>query len=319
MVEITIDDVQLQLPSNWKEATPEQLLTLCALHLMVKSPFDLLTQWLHFITGLKPLKREPVIRRDDNEESGFTKSYWYKLGKKEVLINEAAIAALVRQLDWVFEVTEVDENDENTPLVFRFNPKVYDNPIPAYDGLIGPAGGLNNCIYGEYADAENHFFKFTETRSADDLTNLIATLWRPKVDGLTVSSVDYKGDLRIPFNPFYTEQIAKQVAKWPEHIRQCALLFYLGCRYNLSQEFDLVFEAGEKDEEGEQGTGETGETMDIVRFHLAITHLLANKSVNERETVRAQYLYDVLDTLQKMREEAALMQQQNPANGTTEF
>ena len=304
---IQIDSHTITLPSEWKEVTPEQLLKLCYLKGLIDSPYELLTQWLYAISGLNPAQKDRFIKPN------MQVAYWYTLGKAEVLINEDDVSALARSLEWVFDVVENENTDSDEPtLVYRFAPKLWANPFPVLHGLHGPADGLTNCIYSEYADAEVHFFKYVETREEQQLDLLIATLWRPAQNGLKVDSMEYKGDLRSEYNTFYTPQIAKGVAKWTDMHKQAILLFYLSMRWYLAQNFDLVFET---DESAPASTAKP----DVFQFHLTLTHHLSKQTVTDREKVRAQLLYDVMDELQTMRKEAIALAEKYNVNAPTEI
>ena len=132
---------------------------------------------------------------------------------------------------------------------------------------------------------------YIKTKEPEDLDLLVATLYRMRDRSMDESSIDFKGDIREPFNDHLVAARAKKLKNLDTIIKTGILLFYQGCRKFIMKQFPGVFK---------KGSGESGSPVPGM---LALVDALSGDDVTKTEEVRHSQLYDVLVRLQKGAEQ----------------
>ena len=104
-----------------------------------------------------------------------------------------------------------------------------------------PADELANVSFLEFAFADAYFVAYANSREAQWLDQLVATLYRPQRTRYRPHAADYAGDRRAPFNEHLIEAHAARLARLPLATKLLVFTWYRGCRHALEQRFPLVF------------------------------------------------------------------------------
>lgn len=150
--------------------------------------------------------------------------------------------------------------------------------------LYGPADMLKNLTFKEFVYAYNVYRAYKSTGKTHRLNELIAILYRPKVDGLTSASKEYNGDLREPFNNNLVDQRARLVANLPRHYKFAIQLFFEGCFSQIVERYDKLFAKNDTDSEA------AGNLKELI-------HRLAGNEFGNFQETEQQNIYDILDQL----------------------
>ena len=130
-----------------------------------------------------------------------------------------------------------------------------DNKFPSirigFRRFYGPIGDFSTLKGREWTDAADAFREYTQTNDSQYLDLLVAILWRPRNQKANPKREDWKGDYRIPYNPFTAEERAKEMAKLDYRIKLAILIWFRGCWEEWEQMFPRLF----------SGTGEQVENF----------------------------------------------------------
>lgn len=303
MYNVSIDKYKFQLPQNWGELTTATATCLAHALLTETSPYTVLTKWLYLIIGLQP---QPKYRRITND---LEAEYYFKLGKKIVLINEHDLLRLAKLLQWIFKITPADTPDQ--PDVYQLQPKMVHNVLSVYNKLHGPANSLHNLKFDEYTQAEYHYHSYCHSNDPNQLHQLIATLWRKPVKNLTEKSATYQGDLREPFNSFLVKKNAEQVAKWPQHYQHTAFLFYTSCRTAIAHKYGHLFTYSKTNETNQNNeSGYQNPAIASFNTNEDLAYIVAREFKKTIEDVNQMYMNEVLGIVNRLRQEAKALESQ---------
>jgi hypothetical protein len=105
---------------------------------------------------------------------------------------------------------------------------------------IGVGAKLENMTLLEFVFADLEHRKYLKGNK-QAIDKLIAILYRPQMEGMTIDSPAYMGDLRQPLNIYNYELRAEQLAPLPWYIKYAVLTNYAALRANLAKRFKNVF------------------------------------------------------------------------------
>lgn len=208
MKDVQIADVRRQLPENWRELTRRQLLAIVPLLFQPIGAVPMQVQLLCLLLKL------PV-------------GLWFGL-------TDFQIADHLRLVRWLTEPSKLTR--QLLPVLG-----------PWWARLVGPGDWLAGVSVWEFANAEAQLQKWVKAQGEADLNRLVAVLYRPRrwFWWLHRLSPSYTGDSRQVFNEKRVAARAERVAKLPLAHRHAVLLYYLGCRAQLEQNYHHVFDGDE--------------------------------------------------------------------------
>lgn len=137
-------------------------------------------------------------------------------------------------IDWIFSIDKIDL----TRNVWR-----------KYKGFVGPADGLQNLSLEEFSFADFHFRQFLTTQDMGELNKLVAILWREK-QTISVDSIDFKNDERIPFNSYAITKKSSSFCKADLRFKWFVFFFFYGCRNQIVKTFPETFNGGKDNAQG---------------------------------------------------------------------
>lgn len=160
--------------------------------------------------------------------------------KKDFFINSTKVLDneelynLLFLVDWVFERNTLTKN------IF---PILKVNSTDFY----GPNNGLKNITCIEFAISESFFKSYNTKNDIESLNSLIGCLYR------NTDNTKKFGDLREDFNKDKIEFYSAIFSELDEEIKQCILLWYIGCRNKIISNFNIIFKGNENDKPSEYG------------------------------------------------------------------
>jgi hypothetical protein len=264
---------------SWNELTRQQLLQFCRVNYSNSNPFDLKVKLLVNFFGLIPLQKKTITI--DNELN-----YWFIKGWKRILLSISQIHVASEAILSTFYRKNRDGN-------YEFDCFLSKNIIGSFRAKFckhcGPVDGLTNITFREFIYADTFYIDYATTQSIDALNKLIGLLFRPKRRFLWLlkRKNNYNGDSRIRFNDFHIDRLATQVKNIDPALKQAIIYFYIGCRRFISIRFPEIFTGG----------SDSNEKLDTFKMYLKITDILAQGNPINKEAIRDQQLYDVLDSL----------------------
>lgn len=185
----------------------------------------------------------------------------------------------------------------STTWVFKGNGLTV-NCLLKYKGLYGPKSELSNTIFKEIHACEM-YYRMHLDKVPDALDKLIAVLYREKKLFYN-TRIDAAGDVRKPFNGNTVEHRARQIARWPQPVKDAILLFYDGCREHFMAANPAVFSTDEGASESEQFHG----------FFLMMRNLAADGKFGDFGKVENLPFYTALYEASFLVNEAAQAAQQ---------
>jgi hypothetical protein len=261
MTEIKVNGHTTTIPANWNELTKQQLVRIAGLMGDRMPEYDFKLKAFFILTGWK-----------------ITRTHVF-IGKKKANIAVWQFVELVKNVE--FLLTEHEKKEEK---VIFIQSKLHKNCISAIRRRLrnyyGPSDRLFNLTFGEYIVADNYYSKFVESRDGEFLDKLTATLYRRKDPEYCPESSLYRGDIREPFNSHTVEARAKKFKTLDADLKNAVMLFFQGCKHHISTVFSEIFTS----------TGGTPSRFGA----MSLVDALTNGDVTKSETVRNQYLWDVL-------------------------
>jgi hypothetical protein len=261
MTEITVNGHKTIIPTTWNELSKKQLLRVADFLDQRLTEFDFKVKMFFVLSGWK------------------LNEYGVKIGRKYHNIVAWQFVELSKKA--AFLLTETETKDERITFI---QSKLTCNCVPEFRcrfrRYYGPADRLYNLTFGEYIVADNYYTRYLETRNVEFLDKLMATLYRRKDKEYDPESSLYRGDKREPFNSHTVEARAKKLSRMDINLKLAVMLLFQGCKNHLSNVFREVF------------TPSGGSPS---RFGaLSLVDALTNGDVTKSETVRNQYLWDVM-------------------------
>ena len=160
----------------------------------------------------------------------------------------------------------------------------------------GPEDALTDITFAEYKNANAWFRKYSESRNEEDLSRMIAVLYRPVVFGK-----------KRKYDPSNLERSARKIGRLPRGVRYGIYLFFLACENFLrSGEIDadghkinleLLYRQTLKEKrlaEKRKYNADTG--LISIAYNMAETGIIGNL-----EAVMQTNLYDLLVLLYQKR------------------
>lgn len=106
----------------------------------------------------------------------------------------------------------------------------------------GPDSGLANCTFWEYIKAEQYYLNYLEKKEPVWLDKLIATLYRPSKKNFDPNT---DTDRRIHLNDMAVRFRMEVIKGIEQDTKLAVLLWFSGCREQISNNFPLVFKKQE--------------------------------------------------------------------------
>lgn len=181
-----------------------------------------------------------------------------------------------------------------------------ENPLPELKAenttLLGPSAALQNCTYEEvFIGAQGALIDFSNTMEVEALDRLVATLYRPSVNGK-----------RPKYDPETVEEILPLVKQLPAHEKFGVTLFFASCQKFITTADALDIGGGttvniaqlfkpDPSQKGSKGIGPVG-----------LIYSIAESGVfgNARETA-SEGVYDILIRMVQLHEQAKEMKRKN--------
>lgn len=218
MTEIIVDNKKrFLLPDSWDELTYEQLYSI-AIHIF---EYNIVKE-----EATKAYLRTKIVV----ELSGFC---GYS-AKNEFLQSELALKVLP-VMDWMF--------DRNL-LTRQLLPSIRIRKKFSTVRFHAPSDNFNNLTFEEFDDAEYWFIELMnpDTKQREKALNMLcAILYRPYLQTAV--------DNRIPYHATENEPRAEWFSYCDTRHKLCVLLWYMGCRNALTDQFHELF-SGKGDGEG---------------------------------------------------------------------
>jgi hypothetical protein len=235
--EISINGDKYMLPTMWNELSREQLLDISNISLQPDTPVAVKTKTLFALLGISiPHFGERHIEGEECFYAGH--------GSKTYLLRSSDILAMTDLLDFMFKITEDDKGNKQ----YQFHSKLFRQLIHyiyvSSKKWYGPDDGIANMLFAEFIRCETFYTQFLQSQDSFHADCLIATMYRPQVDGYNPEDVRFKGDRREPLNDFVIHKRAKLLSTLPPQTRQAVLFFYEGCKTYLRLKYPNVFEEG---------------------------------------------------------------------------
>lgn len=255
--------INLELPRQWDQLTPKQLLRVCKL---LASPIDETkkrTYMFVYLTGIKPVCQ---LRKRSN-------LYIYKKGRVRFSFTPQELHYHLSKLDFLFQNCQLTRN--------KF-PKIR----VGLRKLFGPTTKCYNITFAEFIHAERFNFEFSQTQSADALNKLCAILYRPKARRPS------SDDVRQPFNDYAYTRRARRFARVSPHLKLAIYLFYSASMGSMVKKFPNLFSGSRVSSEAQNPVPALNETIKAI----------ANYDVTKDETVLNMQVwraFDYLDTMIK--------------------
>lgn len=150
------------------------------------------------------------------------------------------------------------------------------NPMPAIGNYHGPDDDFEDMTCGEFEASEICFFQLKELKEEKHLNELLAQLWRKKVNGKRIDLTDY--DIKPHMAVFEKMNFKSKII---------VFLWYIGCRENIAKLFPLIFNPPD---------GEESSTPPALAFTNCI-HMGAGVKNGTRDNIRKmlmkEFLYDI--------------------------
>ncbi|HEX8358428.1 MAG TPA: hypothetical protein VF610_13485 [Segetibacter sp.] len=187
-----------------------------------------------------------------------------------------------RFIDWIF--------DRNT---------LTEQVLPFYNGFWGPAKEFENLTLSEFHFTEVYYREMMdeaptlkgEESKISALDKLVAVLYRKPKPGYDID-LNTDGDVRQKFNANEVNYYANIIAGWPAEVKLAVLFFYDGCRQNLLENYDEIFngDSGEDNEDGMFGIirGLSGtkygdiDKVEMLNIHTALYELTLQLKEEEK-------------------------------------
>jgi len=153
----------------------------------------------------------------------------------KILSNASWLRLLLFPLD-------VQENIHLVEWIYEPQPdKLYTkNLIPHFRGMYGPADEFSNLCALEFFWAQHFYDKWADTKDVQHLNKMVATLYRPTSLKAYMNRVS-RNDVRVAYNPNYTETYEKQVAEWPMLIKESIAKFFEHSFLNIRRRYPEPF------------------------------------------------------------------------------
>jgi hypothetical protein len=193
------------LPDNWNELTGKQLIAISKI-LNHKN--------------IKPEAAELQILKVLLQKSSFGFGF----------LKTDIKARLLPYIQWIAET--------ETPLTENLLPSYRKNIFSKK--LFGAANEFNNLKMIEFHYTEVAYQFFINSNEEDYLNDLVAVLYRTKKENYN-SNRDSDGDIRIEFKDAEIAYHKKIVSKWSMAVKHAILMWYVGCRQMLVEDYPLVY------------------------------------------------------------------------------
>lgn len=272
---ITIGKHTFEL-DTWNTLSWRQLSHFCKFSIGESNPAHLKIKLLLNFCGLR-LKRKRIIQLSGTDYQ------WFRFRGKSILLSMPVINVISERIIGIFY--RRTENDE-----YHIDPKLSNNIIPPFrirfKKYIGPADGLSNITFKEFIHTENFYTKYLETGDEKYLHGIVAVLFRPI--RIFDAFREFLGDKRAKFNDYRIDSYIKRIEKLNLVYITAIKYFYIGCRRLLMHLFPYVFTA--------TGSGDNS-NPDTFRMYMELVDNLAGNNPTQKEAIRDQPLYEVLDSL----------------------
>lgn len=218
-----------QFPENWNELTAESLIAISVL--LLKKDVSL-------------IERSYIAwKLTDINNDAFGVKASRKPGGYDYFANEL-IDKLVPATQWLYQ--------KNT-LTKQLIPEIEVGESFQFFGtrkLYGPTDAFNNLTIAEFSDTESCLGNYEATNDEMWLNRFLAVLYRPKKKGVKPTAVDYDGDIRQGYNFHLNDFGAVMLSGVDARIKAAVLLWYYGCRNEITEQNSFLFTKGKGSGDG---------------------------------------------------------------------
>lgn len=273
MLQVQLNDRPYQMPETWNELTAGQLTRIAPL--LLQKEVSNAERWF-IVWQLCGFGKRLFNRFANRAANGYD------------YLSSQFIAELFPRIEWLFKKNNLTKNllpVIEVPRRFSFF---------GTTRLYGPADNFDNLTIGEFSDCEACLDQWERTKDALWLNRFIGILYRPRLKGLDKTAADYKGDERQPYNFHLNDFLAAMADKLDDRTKSAILLWYMGCRAELTQCFPYIFDKSKAAKEG--GTGNWVEVI----------HALAGPkfgTIAQTEKANLKIVFTELTVMQKQAAE----------------
>ena len=305
MKALQLNNVTISLPGKWNELSCKQYLSVCEILETYSNINELRLLLLLKISGIRVLRNK--IKYIDNERC-FKIIY-----NRSVYgwISVVDLAFVASAFDFIFNVTKNKEGVQQYGIDCKLTTNLLPHIVVKKANifklqkstiLYGPDDGLTNLVFSEYISAETNLSRWHNTKDDTYLYKFLAVLYRPGKKESEWKLPTFDGDMRLPFNEASIDKHAKLTAQLSAVERKAILLWYSGCKQFMFERFPHVFSR----------ENSTGKTQDPFKSFMDLVAILADNKPADKPIIRKQLLFDILDSLEKMRIEAIEREQNQP-------
>ena len=199
------------------------------------------------------------------------------------LVFAAELHELTQLLLDFFEQPPSSEDDQDPPADEEQELQInLTRTIPPMDKLEdedaiyhAPPPNWTSIAFYEFSTIMSSIERYLNTNEANDLHQLIATLYRPAKPATSENiSNDYQGDIRLPYldHESTVARRAERIAQLPEPIKQLIWFYALSSRHAIVQQFTKVFKS-ESQKEGADYTSQYGYAAIMMELAEGVKHL----------------------------------------------
>jgi hypothetical protein len=260
---ITIDQESFQVPDSWNSLSGEQYSALCQLIHKYGDPHRIKVMFLFYLLHLKVNPHRP-------SDHGCYCHFKDRL----IFLDSETIAEMTTSLDFLFSESGNQQVLNPTCWINHFR----DISLKGKK-YYGPADKLVNLRFNEFIHADSLYHQFISTSDEKYLDKFLGSLWREKDPQITEDSPSFRGDLRIPFNPYILESQSGVMSLLNGRVKLGCFLFYAGSRNYISGMFPNLFSLGT--------SGYSPQS------YMTLCYDLCNNDVSRINRILDSFVYDV--------------------------
>jgi hypothetical protein len=272
-------DRTLQMPESWNELTARQLVAIAAI--LEKKQLELRDRLLLFKVcsgmGSYFFYQLAFLPKWLSE-----KMYWRKL---ETMLFIERNLFLLDFLTTTNTLTEPLLQQIRVPLFWK---------VPGFKKLYAPEKSFGNLTMEEFSYTEIYYLKYKEHGNIEDIKKLVAILYRSPKKGYN-KTINAEGDVREKFNEHLVLHHAQALRSLSKNILLSVLYWYEGCRFELMQTFEKVY------------NGKESEMESFGMFSL-MTNVAEDRVLGNFNELKLQYVHVVLLRLTELINKAEFME-----------
>jgi hypothetical protein len=293
MKTLQLNNTSITLPSKWNELTHEQFISVCSITEKFDNINELRLVLLLKITGIYVFHSKSTVLNGE-------KCFKIMVQKKQIgWISTTDLAYASTVFDFLFRKIKLSDGNFQYAIESQLTTNLLPEIQVKKQTLYGPDDGLTNLIFSEFINAETYLSRFRKTNDEKWLNKFIAVLYRTGKIQKEIKDVQFNGDHRKPFNEALNDDISKLTSKISVAEKKGILFFYDGCKAFIAGKYPHVFEKSDGN----------GPGTDPFQGFIDLVGTIAENKPAEKPKIRQQLLFDILDSLEKMRIQAIEMEE----------